>query len=111
MKLAVSFEESLRRVEFSMDSDGLGSFMWLPEESIRFKMEVWVSGRSCDFVSNYGNKLAMMKDSCVELLLPRMQHSFVERNVDLDWGFDPVSATAFVFPIVLAIRAFALPSA
>ena len=111
MKLAVSFEESLRRVEFSMDSDGLGSFMWLPEESIRFKMEVGVGERSCDFFPDHRNKLAMMKSSCVELLLPRMQHSFVERNVDLDWGFDPVSATVFIFPIVLAIQAFSLPSA
>ena len=86
-----------------MDSDRLRSFMWLPEEGIWFEMEVGVGGRSCDFLPNHRNKLAMVKNSCVELLLPRMQHSFVERNIDLDWCFGPVSATMFVFPIVLTI--------
>jgi hypothetical protein len=47
----------------------------------------------------------VVKDSRIELLLPGMQHSFVERNLDLNWRPDPVSVTSFVFPTILDSRA------
>jgi hypothetical protein len=77
----------------------------LPKEFIGFKMEVGVGRQSGDFLPNHGNQLAVMKNSCVELLLPWMQHSFVERNIDLDWSFEPVSVSLFVFPTVPSTRA------
>jgi hypothetical protein len=49
----------------------------------------------------------MMKDSRVEYLLPWVQRSFVKRDLDLDWHFDPVSTAWFVFPTILTTRALA----
>jgi hypothetical protein len=74
-------------------------------------MEVGMGGGSGDFLPDYGHQLAMMKDSRFELLLPRMQHSFVKRNLDLDWRFDPASTTLFVLPAFLIIQALAALSA
>ena len=48
----------------------------------------------------------MMKDSRVKVFLPGMNHSFVERDADLDWCFDPVSVTLLVHPAILVICVF-----
>jgi hypothetical protein len=41
-----------------------------------------------------------MKGSRVEILLPWMQRSFVEWDLDLDWGFNPVTVIFFVLPVL-----------
>jgi hypothetical protein len=40
----------------------------------------------------------MMKDSDIKVFWPWMRHSFVERDIDLDGGFDPVSIVLLVNP-------------
>ena len=41
-----------------------------------------------------------MKDSRVELFWPWVLHSSVKGNIDLDWGFHPVSIILLVLPAI-----------
>ena len=47
----------------------------------------------------------MMKHSRDKVFLPGMRRSFVERDADLDWCFDPVSVSLFVHPAIPVICA------
>ena len=42
----------------------------------------------------------MMKDSRVELFCPWVLHLSVKGNIDLDWGFHPVSVILLVLPTI-----------
>ena len=54
----------------------------------------------------------MLKDACIELFLPWIQHSFKKRNIDFDWGFDPVPKFAIlhVLPTILIQTCTAFPT-
>ena len=41
-----------------------------------------------------------MKDSHVKLFWPWVLHSSVKGNIDLDWGFHPVSVILLVLPAI-----------
>jgi len=47
----------------------------------------------------------MMKYTCIEFFLTGVQHPFMKRNIDSDWGFDPVGL--FILPVIFFIRAIA----
>ena len=68
-------------------------------------MEVGVGGGSGYFLPDHRHQPVMVKDARIEYLLPWVQRSFVKRNVDLDWRFDPVSTALFVLPTILIIWA------
>jgi hypothetical protein len=110
LELVVILKECFRHVELATNSDGLGSIMWLPKKFIRFKMEVGVGRGLSDFLPDHRHQPVMMKDSRIEYLLPWVQHSFVKRDLDLDWHFDPVSTARFVFPTILTTWALAVLS-
>jgi hypothetical protein len=63
-------------------------------------MEVGVGRGLSDFLPDHGHQPVMVKDSHIEYLLPWVQHPFVKRDINLDWCFDPVSTTWFIFPTI-----------
>ena len=54
----------------------------------------------------------MLKDACIELFLPWIQHSFMRRNIDFDQGFDPVSKFVIlhVLPTIIIQTCAAFPA-
>ena len=75
-------------------------------------MEVRVRGGSDEFLSDYSRQLAMLKDACIELFLPWVQHSFMKRDLDFDRGFSPMPefVILYILPTVLIQACAAFPT-
>ena len=109
LEFVVSLDKCLWCEQFTVYSDRFSSFTWLPKETVRFKMEVRVCGGSGEFISDYRRQLAMVEGACIELFWPWIQHSFMKRDIDFDWGFDPVpnSVILHVLPTIF-VQSFAV---
>jgi len=108
----MSLDECLRRIELAVNSDQLNIVLLLPKEFVGFEMEMGVDGGLGNLLPDHGHQLAMMKDACIKFFLPRVQSSFMKRDFDFDWSFDPASQCAipFIFPAVLVDALTALPT-
>jgi len=77
--------------------------MWPPKEFVRFEMKMGMGGGSGDFLPDHRHQPAMMEESSVKLFWPRMQHSMMKWDINLDWRFDPAFAVLFIQPLVVPI--------
>src|ERR1700679_2489964 len=57
--------------------------------------------RTHNFLPYHRHELAVMESSSVKLLLPWIQRPPVEWDLNLDWGFNPVTIILFVLPIFI----------
>src|ERR1700733_14302234 len=83
-----------------MNSNWFRSIIWLPKEFIRFKVKVRVGRGSGDLLPDHRHQPVMVKDSHVKLFWPWVLHSSVKGNINLDWGFHPVSVTLLILPAI-----------